>query len=75
MHDFSMENQGFSNYEIPFGTFEKVMEKIKKGKMKTYDFLMNSGDVFKECVYKLCTKMIKEENCPTSFNKTNLVQI
>ena len=51
LHDIRMDNKAVSN--VSEETFKKVMEKIKKGKKKTYDFLVKAGEKFKQSVYKL----------------------
>ena len=51
LHDIRMDNKAASNVSISEETFKKVMEKIKKGKKKTYDFLVKAGDKFKQSVF------------------------
>ena len=75
LHDIRMKNKTESSINISEETFKKVLEKNKKGKKKTYDFLLKAGKKFKQSVYKLCSRMIDEESFPRSFDKTNLVQI
>ena len=52
LHDIRMDNKAASNVSISEETYQKVLEKIKKGKKKTYDFLVKAGDDFKHSVYK-----------------------
>jgi hypothetical protein len=75
LHDIRVNNNAASSIKISEETFNKVMEKTRKGKKKTYDFLMKAGNQFKQSVHKLCSRMIQEESFPSSFDKTNLVQI
>ena len=51
------------------------MEKMKKKKKKTHDFLVNSGQLFQREVFRLCVRMIQEEKFPASFDRTTLHQI
>ena len=75
LHDLRSKDKSVTGNMIQFKSFEKVLEKIKKGKKKTYDFLINAGERFRAVVFNLCKRMIEEENFPKSFDKTNLVQI
>ena len=56
-----------------FGDFLKVIDKMKKNKKKTYDFLVKAGSSRE--VFQLCKKMISEEKFPVSFDRTTLHQI
>ena len=56
-------------------SFEEVLMRIKKGKKKTYDFLVKGGEKFQSVVFDLCQRMIQEEKFPKSFDDTDLVQL
>ena len=53
--------------------FEEVTSKIKK--KKSYNFLTRAGDPFKESVFKICRRRIKEEQFPSRFFETRLHQL
>ena len=75
LHDMRMEDKSDQSNKISEETFKKVLDKNKRGNKRTYDFLLKAGEGFKKSVFKLCSRMIEEENFPKSFDKTSLVQI
>ena len=48
------------------------MEGYKK---KSYDFIMKAGPKFQEAVFKLCKRMIEEEEFADRFEETILNQL
>ena len=75
IHDVRMEEKSEGNIWFTEEDFKKVVDKMKKKKKKTYDFLVNSGNLFQSEVFRLCVRMITEEKFPSSFDKTTLHQI
>ena len=55
--------------------FNRVVKKFKENDKRNYDFLIKTGDKFKDAVYRLCRRMIEEEQFPRSFDNTTLHQI
>jgi hypothetical protein len=55
--------------------FNRETKKFKENDKRKYDFLMKTGDNFKDAVYRLCRRMIEEEQFPRSFDNTTLHQI
>ena len=55
--------------------FDKVVGKFKKNNKRNYDFLIRTGDKFKEAVFRICRRMLEDEIFPTSFDLTTLHQI
>jgi hypothetical protein len=55
--------------------FMRVIKKFKQNDKRNYDFLIKTGSKFKEAVFRLCSKMITEEQFPRSFDNTTLHQI
>ena len=54
-------------FEVKWDEFTEVLDKFKKKDTKTYDFLINSGDSYKEVIFKLCQRIINNEEVPGSF--------
>ena len=55
--------------------FNRVINKFKKNNKRNYDFLIRTGDGFKEAVFRLCKRMLEDEVFPASFDNTTLHQI
>ena len=56
-------------------SFNRVIKKFKDNGKRNYDFLINSDEKFKEVVFRLCRRMLEEEEFPSSFDDTTLHQI
>ena len=52
-----------------------MIEKFKKKPTKTYEFLIHAGKKYQNSIFKLCKRVIDEEDVPESFRKTTLVMI
>ena len=61
--------------EIEKSDFDSVIKKFKSKQTKSYDFLIRSHANYQEAIYKLCSKMIREENFPIMFRYTLLYMI
>ena len=76
IHEVRMKESKESNNRLPNeNDFKNVVDKMRKKKKKTYDFLVNSGMFFQKEVFRLCLRMIQEEKFPVSFDLTTLHQI
>ena len=76
LHDLRMNNKiGQGAFAVKKEDFDNTVKKFKDKKKATYDFLVKGGTKFKEGVYKLCKRMIENEEFPTSFDSTCLSQI
>ena len=71
MEDRSQEEE----LVIGKGDFKEVIRKFKSKTTKSYDFLLNSGGKYQEVMFKLCKRMIENEEFPLSFRKTLLYMI
>jgi hypothetical protein len=56
-------------------TFDLVVQKFKRSRKRSYNFLFKSGSDFKNVVFKLCQRMFQEEIFPSEFQKTRLHMI
>jgi hypothetical protein len=52
--------------------FDFVVKKFKFKETKSYDFLLKSSEEYQKVIFKLCRKMIMEEDFPDMFRKTIL---
>ena len=55
--------------------FDKVVKKFKSSNKRNYDFLVKSGDSFKETSFKYCKRMFEEGDFPEDFKETVLHMI
>ena len=65
-----MEETSTEGFEIGKDCFNKVLKKFSEKKTKSYDFLLKGGENYKNVIYKLCERIIMEEEIPTEFHKT-----
>ena len=70
-----MEENLDSGFEATKETFDEVLAKFKVNNKRSYDFLMNADDHFKETIFLLCRRIIEKETIPESFKETTLHQI
>ena len=57
------------------GKFEDVIKKFQSKKTKSYDLLIKGGADYQNSFYKLCERIIMNEEIPSSFHKTVLHMI
>ena len=69
-----MDNE-YEDLEIDHEDFKDVLKKFSKKPTKTYDFLLKAGPSYQNAIFKLCKRMIDNEEIPESFHKTTLVMI
>ena len=55
--------------------FEEVIGNIEKKHKKSYDFITKAGKSFKNSVFLLCKRIIRDETIPTKFFETTLHQL
>ena len=70
-----MKDRSGEGFEVSIEEFEAVLTKFATKETKTYDFILKAGDKYKEAIYKLCKRIIEEEEVPDSFHKTVLIMI
>ena len=70
-----MNNVSSEGFKLEKEDYSKVLDKFSSKKTKSYDFLLKAGDNYKDSTYKLCKRMIDQEEFPISFRKTILYQI
>ena len=70
-----MEDKEEEGFEIERKDFDEVIKKFESKTTKSYDFLLKSGEKYKQAMFKLCKKMIESEEFPESFKKTLLYMI
>jgi hypothetical protein len=76
LHEKRMQDKiGKGNFRVEKDDFDKVVKKFEVKRKHSYDFLVKAGPDFKQAVFKLCQRMIENEEFPISFEKTILQQI
>ena len=75
LHRMRMEDVDEEGMEIDKSDFDGVVGKFAQKKTKSYDFLIKAGDQFKQSIFKVCKKMIDNEEFPIAFRKTILYMI
>ena len=76
LHDKRMENKlGKGSFTVQNQDFNKVVKKFKEKGKQSYDFLVKAGEGFKYAVYRLCRRIIENEEFPACFEITTLQQI
>ena len=75
MHMERMNDCKDRGVKLPRERFNRVIKKFKDNGKRSYDFLLNTGERFKEAVFRLCRRMLEEEEFPSSFDDTTLHQI
>ena len=70
-----MEEEREDKLEVDHDDFTEVIEKFKRKPTKTYDFLIKIGKKYQQAVYKLCKRIIDQEEVPDNFRKTILYMI
>ena len=61
--------------EVEEDDFNEVLKKFSIKNTKTYDFLLKAGDKYKKDMFKLCKRVIENEEIPDNFRKTTLYMI
>ena len=76
VHRLQMEDKEMKEEtDITLEYFFLTLVKFESKKSATYSFIDNAGLKFRLAIFKLCTKLIKNEAFPESFDNTTLVQL
>ena len=75
LHRERMEDGVGGGFVPSMETYKKVVKKFDKSKKRNYDFLIKTGDKFKQAVFMLCKRMLMDEEFPVVFDNTTLFQI
>ena len=77
VHDVRMEepDDDKEDMKVTEEDFEEVLDKIAKKHKKSYDLITKAGVGFKSSMFKLCLRLIQEEELPTRFFDTKLHQL
>ena len=71
-HDHDHENDHEELNEEEYWT---ALERLKLKNKRSYDFIVKSGDQYKEAIFGLCKRVIDKEEIPEKYDDTILVQI
>ena len=72
VHEHRMNEDDDNPMEVTKNEFDLILEKFDRKKKRSYDFHMKAGDCFKNSIFKLCGRMIREETFPERFFETTL---
>ena len=75
LHETMMEDDTDQDTNIDKNDFEEVLRKFKKKNKPAYKFLIKAGESFQNSIYKLCKRMIHNEDFPMIFSETMLKQL
>ena len=67
-----MKEKHDDGFEVNKEHFDHVLAKFQQKKTKSYDFLLNVYDSYKDAIFKLCKRFIDTEDFPTKFGETLL---
>ena len=70
-----MKDKLGESFNVSYDDFELVLTKFAMKSTKTYDFLLHAGNNYKRSIYKLCKRIIEEEDIPDDFRMTTLIMI
>ena len=70
-----MSDKSSKIFEVTKDDFEQVLARFTMKDTKTYDFILNAGEKYKRTIYKLCKRIIDNEEIPDSFRMTTLYMI
>ena len=62
-----MSDKSGEIFEVTNDDFEQVLAKFAMKDTKTYDFILNAGEKYKMSIYKLCKRIIDNEEIPDCF--------
>jgi RNA polymerase-binding transcription factor DksA len=55
--------------------FWRTLDRLKLKNKKSYNFIVKSGDKYKEAVFGLCRRVLDDEEIPKKFDETLLIPI
>ena len=61
--------------ELTRERFELTWKELKETKLNKYEFLFKGGRALKEAIFALFCSVWRMEECPTSWYKTQIIQI
>ena len=61
--------------ELDEDDYWRILDKLKVKNKKSYNFIVKSGDAYKEAVFGLCKRVLDKEEIPEKFDDTLLIQI
>ena len=66
-----------SSEEVEFNQsmFQKALDEVSKKKPGQYDFILKSGNSYKDALFKLFKKVWEKEKKPESWRRTTILQI
>ena len=70
-----MKDTTGEGFTVTWDDFCEVLDKFKKKDTNTYDFLMKASDSYNSAIFKLCQRVIDQEEIPDSFRKNILIMI
>ena len=70
-----LKNKSEKPLEIDKSDYDKVVKRFKSKQTKSYDFLIKAGENYQEAIFKLCKRMIKDQEFPGMFRRTLLYMI
>ena len=70
LNEMRMEEKGEKGFEIIRKDFDDVVKKFDSKSTKSYDFLLKAGVRYQNAIFKLCKRMVEQEEFPVSFRKT-----
>ena len=74
IHELRMQEQYDDDIQFSRELFEKSLKALKQ-KSPKYDFILRSGNSLKEALYHLFENVWTNENEPTQWRNTNIIQI
>ena len=75
VHEALMSEPKDMDTSIEKEDFDDIIDRFKKKNKPAYNFLTKAGPKYKTSVYKLCKRLIEEEEFPTTFSETVLKQL
>ena len=75
LHDIMMEDDKDDDVNIDKDDFDEIMRKVQKKNKPAYHILTKAGEGFQISIYKLCRRLIRDEDFPSVFNETLLKQL
>ena len=75
LNELRMKDKDDEGFEIVEADFNEVLRKFNSKTTKSYDFLLKAGSKYQEAIFKLCKRVIENEEFPVGFRKTILYMI
>ena len=75
LNELRMKDRDDEGLEIVEADFNEVLRKFNSKTTKSYDFLLKAGSKYQDAIFKLCKRVIENEEFPVGFRKTILYMI